>query len=167
MRSIIQFLVVFYLGSLVTTSLLAEETRETFADWVLVQKQINSSFCYITSSPIEESGNYDIKGQPYFLVTNTANDSDEISTSHGLIYNKNSDVTISFKRKKFYLFPYRTVAWTINKSDDFDIIKEMQKSDEMVITGYDKNYRYATETYSLVGFSQAYNKMKRICNDTQ
>ena len=73
-------------------------------------------------SDIQKSeGNFDKRGEPFFLVTNIENDADEISTSSGFIYNKNSNVELTFGIKKYYLFPYKTVSWANDKNDDADI----------------------------------------------
>ena len=146
--------------------LLAQELQANFHDWnVFRTERGDKTVCYTASTPIKRDGNYDKRGEPFFLVTNIENDADEVSSSSGFIYNKNSNVEISFGSKKFYLFPYKSMAWANDKNDDIDIIKEMQKHDDMVITGVARDGKIATDTYSLIGFVQAYSKMKQTCKD--
>ena len=57
------------------------------------------------------------------------------------------------------------MAWANDKNDDIDIIKEMQKHEDMVVTGIARDGKIATDTYSLIGFGQAYAKMKQTCKD--
>lgn len=144
----------------------AQELQEKFHDWnVFKTARGDQIICYVASTPIKHDGNYDKRGEPFFLVTDIENDADEISTSSGFYYNKNSNVEISFGSKKFYLFPYKTMAWANDKNDDIDVIKEMQKASDMVITGIARDGKIAIDTYSLIGFSQAYEKMKQVCSD--
>ncbi len=101
----------------------------------------------------------------FFLVTNIENDADEISASSGFIYNKNSNVELTFGIKKYYLFPYKTVSWANDKNDDADIIKEMQNSAEMIVNGVARDGKIAVDTYSLIGFVNSYKKLKEICQN--
>ncbi len=138
--------------------------RTSFWDWTLFKtSRKGRQVCYIASTPIIRTQDHLLRGEPYFLVTNIPNDADEITTSSGFIYKATSDVEISFGSKKFYLFPYMAVAWADNSNDDIDIIKEMQKSDEMTISGLTRDNITFQDTYSLIGFSKAYFRLKEEC----
>ena len=159
-------LAIFAFLLVAATDSLAQELQAKYQDWnVFKTERGDRTVCYVASTPIKREGSYDKRGEPYFLVTDISNDADEISTSSGFIYKKKSDVEISFGSKKFYLFPYMTVAWANDKNDDIDIIKEMQKSEEIIVTGVARDGKIATDTYSLVGFAKAYAKMKATCTD--
>ncbi len=146
------------------SNLQAQELKAKFQDWnVFKAERGDQIVCYVASTPIKREGNYDKRGEPYFLVTNIINDADEISASSGFLYKKRSDVEVSFGSKKYYLFPYLAVAWANDKNDDIDIIKEMQRAEEFVVTGTTREGKIANDTYSLIGFPQAYAKMKETC----
>lgn len=146
----------------------AQELQGKFQDWnVFKTERGDKTVCYVASTPIKREGTYDKRGESFFLVTNIDNDADEVSTSSGFIYNKTSNVEISFGSRKFYLFPYKAMAWANDKNDDIDVIKEMQKHDDMVVSGVARDGKVATDTYSLVGFVQSYAKMKQVCEDSQ
>ncbi len=146
----------------------AQELQGKFQDWnVFKTERGDRTVCYLASTPIKRDGNYDKRGESFFLVTNIENDADEVSASSGFIYNKNSNVEISFGSRKFYLFPYKAIAWANDKNDDIDVIKEMQKHDDMIVSGVAFDGKISTDTYSLVGFVQAYSKMKKVCEDAQ
>ena len=55
------------------------------------------------------------------------------------------------------------MAWANNKSDDIDIIKEMQKNSDLVANGVNREGKIAIDSYSLIGFSHAYREMKKFC----
>ena len=144
----------------------SQELQARFQDWsVFKTERGDKVVCYIASTPIKSEGNFDKRGEPFFLVTNIENDPDEISTSSGFIYNKNSNVELSFGIKKYYLFPYKTVAWANDKNDDADIIKEMQNNAEIVVNGVARDGKIAVDTYSLIGFVNSYKKLKEICQN--
>jgi len=144
----------------------SQELQARFQDWsVFKTERGDRVVCYIASTPIKSEGNFDKRGEPFFLVTNIENDSDEISASSGFIYNKNSNVELTFGIKKYYLFPYKTVSWANDKNDDADIIKEMQNNAEMVVNGVARDGKIAVDTYSLIGFVNSYKKLKEICQN--
>lgn len=150
------------------SSVSAQELQGKFQDWnVFKTERGDRIVCYAASTPIKREGNYDKRGEPFFLVTNIEDDADEVSASSGFIFNKNSNVEVSFGSKKFYLFPYKIMAWANDKNDDIDIIKEMQKSSDMVITGIARDGKIASDTYSLIGFDKAYEKLKQVCEDSR
>jgi hypothetical protein len=161
---LIFFLVLFCF--LCFKSAFSQELIKKFHDWSVFKADRGDKIvCYAVSTPIEKTGNYIKRGESFFLVTNIENDADEISVSSGFYYSKNYDVEISFGSRKFYLFPYKTLAWANNKNDDIDIIKYMQKKYEMTITGIEEGDKTAIDTYSLIGFKKAYEKLREICEN--
>lgn len=142
----------------------AQELIAKFHDWNLFRTQKNNkTLCYIASTPIKREGNYLNRGEPYFLVVGINNDIDEVSVSSGFLYNQASNVELSFGAKKFYLFPYKTIAWSANKNDDIEILKEMQKNADIILTAIASDNKIAIDTYSLIGFNEGYKKLKEIC----
>jgi hypothetical protein len=161
-------LILVSLISLVFSQAYSQELQARFQDWsVFKTERGDKVVCYIASTPIKSEGNFDKRGEPFFLVTNIDNDADEISTSSGFIYNKTSNVELTFGIKKYYLFPYKTVAWANDKNDDADIIKEMQGNAELIVTGIARDGKIAVDTYSLIGFVHSYKKLKEICQNIQ
>ena len=159
-------LILINLFSLSFSQAYSQELQARFQDWsVFKTERGDKVVCYIASTPIKSEGNFDKRGEPIFLVTNVDNDADEISTSSGFIYNKNSNVELTFGIKKYYLFPYKTVAWANDKNDDSDIIKEMQNNAEMIVNGVARDGKIAIDTYSLIGFVHSYKKVKEICQN--
>ncbi len=144
----------------------AQELQNRFQDWSFFKtNRGDKTVCYLASLPINKQDNYPKRGEAFFLVTDIPNDADEISVASGFFYNKKSDIELSFGSKKFYLFPFKTTAWANNRNDDLDIIKEMQKHDDMVVNAVSYDNKAALDTYSLIGFKEAYVKMKEDCKD--
>ena len=154
----------FIIAMLFAGGALASDLQAKFQDWsVFMTNRGDKILCYTMSLPIKLSSG---EGRNSFLmVTNVENDADEISLSSGVIYQKDSDVEMSFGDSKFNLLPVKARAWTYNKNDDIEIIKQMQNSSDVVISAISEIHKNISETYSLIGFSQAYKKMKEICKD--
>src|SRR4051812_10913577 len=100
----------------------AGELQGKFQDWSIFKTvREDRTICYMASVPIKRDGNYEKRGEPFFLVTNIENDADEISLASGFIFSDKSNIELSFSSKKFYLFPYKALAWADSRSDDLDI----------------------------------------------
>jgi hypothetical protein len=155
-----KFLTIFFL----TQTASAFEVQEKFWDWTLFKSNRGDQvICYLAATPFKSSNSFQNRGEPFFLVTNIENDADEISVASGFIFKDNTNVELSFGSKKFYLFPYKILAWADDKKSDIEIIKELQKNADMVVTSVAKNGKMSIDTYSLIGFSQSYKRLKKIC----
>ncbi len=142
----------------------AQNEQVAFQDWTFFKTDRGDRIvCYIASTPIKKTGYSERRGEPYFLITDIVNDADEVTASSGFIYKSTSDVEVSFGAKKFYLFPYMAISWANDVNDDLDIIKEMQRSDEMTVTGITRDNKIVHDSYSLIGFSKAYFRLKDEC----
>jgi hypothetical protein len=148
--------------------LIAGELQAKFQDWSFFKtNRGDKEVCYIASAPIKKNNVFRRRGEPYFIVTNIKNDASEINVSSGFIYNKNYDVELSFYKRKFYLFPYRDNAWADSLDDDVEITKEMQRHEEMTVSGMTESGEIAVDIYSLVGFKKAYKAMHKTCNNSK
>jgi hypothetical protein len=149
---------------LASSNLLAQELQGKFADWSVFTTDFgNKKICYMMSLPVKKDGNYNRRGEPYFLVTNSVDNIDEITVASGYVYKEGSEVELSFGLKKFNGFTYKSLAWANSKTDDIDIIKEMRRNLDVVVLGINKRNQYSSDTYSLIGFNHAYGKMKEAC----
>ena len=154
-----------------SSNLSAQELQGKFADWSVFTTNFTTGksqkrICYMVSLPIKKDGNYYRRGEPYFLVTNSSDNIDEITIASGYVYKEASEVELSFGLKKFNAFTYKSLAWANSKSDDIDVIKEMRRNLDVVVLGVNKKSQYSSDTYSLIGFNQAYGKMKEICDSS-
>jgi hypothetical protein len=149
---------------LLCSNLFAQEFHKKFADWGFFTADFgNKKICYIISLPVKKDGNYNKRGEPYFLVINSADNIDEVMISSGYIYKEGSEVELSFGLKKINGFSYKNLAWAYNKSEDINIIKEMRRNLNFSVLGVNKNNRYSQDTYSLIGFNHAFQRMKESC----
>ncbi|MBL6665176.1 MAG: hypothetical protein ISQ34_04960 [Rickettsiales bacterium] len=143
---------------------MAQELLGRFHDWSVYRADRgDKKVCYTISTPIDRKDNVFKRGESYFMVSEIKNDADEVSVSSGFMYDDSMDVEISFRSKKFYLFPHKNLAWANDKNEDIDIIKEMQKFDDFIVRGDTKKGKYGIDTYSLIGFKESYYLLKEKC----
>jgi hypothetical protein len=139
---------------------------EKFMDWSIYKvKRYDKNYCYALSMPISSTGTKFRRGRAYFVVSNLLDSPDEITLVSGFYYRKNSDVELSFGAKKFYLLTHKSRAWAYLASDDLDIIKEMQQNADFVISAFTDDGKFTEDRFSLIGFKQAYFKLKEICKE--
>lgn len=155
-------LIVFVLQ---TTLLFASSPVSVYKDWTLFKTTVDGNeMCYIASLPIKKDGNYKKRGEPYFIVMRKKGaDFDEVSLSSGFLFDEDRDIEVSILKRKFPMFSFEEKAWTYDKNDDIEMVKQMKVGAKMYVTGYSKFGTVANDTYSLFGFNEAYNKMLEIC----
>lgn len=134
-------------------------------NWTLFKSTVNGKeMCYIVSLPIKKEGNYKRRGEPYALVSRVkGNNYDEVSMSSGFIYDPDKDIEVLISKRKFPMFSNEEKAWAYDKNDDVEMVKYMKKGTTMNVIGYSKLGFMANDTYSLMGFTEAYDNMTNLC----
>ena len=97
------------------------------------------------------------------IMREKGKDVNEVSVSSGFLYNPDKDIELTILKRKFPLFANDEKAWTYDKNDDIEIVKQMQTGAKMYVLGYSKANSKAYDTYSLFGFAEAYKKMLELC----
>lgn len=148
-----------------TTVANATPPVKVYNDWSVFQTvQDGKKICYIGSLPIKKEGNYKKRGEPFFTVTTISGAKiPEVSVYSGYNFNTNKKVNLRIGMKSFNLFVYEDRAWANNEKDDETIILTLKAGMKMTVKGYSKLDTYSKDTYSLRGFTDAYNKMTTLC----
>ena len=93
-------LILINLFSLFFSQAYSQELQARFQDWsVFKTERGDKVICYIASTPIKSEGNFDKRGEPFFLVTNVDNDADEISASSGINFWNQEILFISLQNR--------------------------------------------------------------------
>ncbi len=122
--------------------------------------------CYVASVPTKQEGNYTRRGNPAVLVTRRpgADGLDEVSVQPGYSYLGGSDVTVKIDDRTFTLFTQGEHAWTRTPEEDRQLIEAMKRGSTMVVHGTSTKQTYSDDTYSLLGFTRAYETMVQACS---
>lgn len=123
--------------------------------------------CYIASAPIKEKGNYKRRDDTYVLVSHRPKEKkrDIFELRAGYNYKKKSKVVINIDGQKFELFTSRGTAWAKTSKIDKKITRAMKRGRKMTVTGTSSRGTKTIDTYSLKGFTAAYNTIGVSCKN--
>lgn len=141
----------------------------TFRDWNVYKfedPEQDQTICYIASEPKKQEGNYTRRDPPALLVTRRSNPEvvDEVSVQPGYSYAEGSEVEVEVDRRSDYsLFTRGEHAWTKTRQDDQALINSMRRGTNLTVRGTSVKNTYSLDTYSLLGFTAAYEAMVAAC----
>ena len=126
--------------------------------WTL--KEVGKNGCSIFQMPIKEKGNYTIRGKVLFYVFKEGN-AEYVRIDAGYPYNTDKYVKVTIDNKNYQFFGEDDSAWSMK--DDNIIIEAMKAGKSMTVVGYSKKGTETTDTYTLIGFTKAYNSLQQDC----
>ena len=128
-----------------------------FKDWDAVAYiDGERSGCYIVSKPKSEKGKYTKRGDVYVLVSVSPKITAGIVSFHaGYPFREGSEVNVDIDGKTYTLVTNNETAWAYEGEDRL-FIEKMQNGKKMIVVGFSKRGTKTTDTYSLFGFTQAY-----------
>ncbi len=156
MKIFIKFLIVLYVA-LPCTLMALEAGKWSF--------QKANEYCYIGSLATASDLPSDKKrGNFYVLVyKNIGNPDAVVQIEAGYSYKVPSDIIVNIDQGDYKFYTTEdlpTAAWT---EEDSKIIFAMKKGLELKITGESSRGTVTTDTYTLNGFTTAYNKLIEDC----
>ena len=144
-----------------------QELIAGYTDWdAFAYNEKSGKICYMASSPQKSDGKYSERGDIYFLVTNRKAEKSigVVSVIAGYVYKKESSVKLKISGKEFELFTNDDKAWAFDDKGDKDVVKAMKRGNKMVVTGTSASDTTTADTYSLTGFSAAYDAIGKACD---
>lgn len=142
------------------------EHLDTHRDWhTYTYRENDKLVCYMVSKPTKEEGEYSQRGDVYLLVTHRPSEAsrDVVSVITGYSYGAESEATITVGDKRFDLFTSENTAWARDAATDANMISAMKAGTSMIVKGTSSRGTVTTDTYSLLGFTAAYNQISRTC----
>lgn len=143
-----------------------EEALGVFQDWAAYKSRQNGqTVCYAASEPKTEQGDYTQRGRVWTMVINwPARDmKGAVRVIAGYPYKAGSEVTIDIDGKRsFKLFTKDDDAWAY-PGDDAKLVAAMRAGGRMVIKGTSSRGTLTTDTYSLMGISNAVKAINQAC----
>ena len=138
-----------------------------FKDWTaFAEGEGKNLACMAVSKPKKAEGNYSRRGDIFAIVTHLPgqNKWNEFSIVAGYNFQPNSNPDVTIGDMKFQLFTSGSRAWSFSPSEDDKIVKYLKNSMKMKVVGTSSRGTITNDTYSLVGFSKAYQKINEACN---
>jgi len=138
-----------------------------FSDWVASTYDDNGkTLCFATTEPKRVTGKYQGRGKPYIAVTHApaANVRDQISYVAGYDFKPDSDVKVTIGKETFMLgVLQKGRAWAKDSDTDKALVLAMRKGNSLTVKGTSTHGNDITDTYSLIGFSKAYQAIGAAC----
>lgn len=162
---------VWVVGALDGSPAMAQNPRPigSFSSWqALTFEEDGKAGCYVIAEPIRKEGKYTSRDQVYALVTHRPADAklNVFTIIAGYTYQEESTVTLEIDSEAFSLSTRGDTAWASDE-DDPRIVEALKKGAGMVVRGVSSRGTETTDTYSLTGFTRAYNAIGEACKLTQ
>ena len=122
--------------------------------------------CYMASSPTKSQGKYSRRDDVFLIVTHRpdAKSFDVVNVVAGYTYKSTSKPQITIdKNKAIELKRHENTAWTKDSATDAKLVAEMKKGSNAVVLGTSARGTKTTDTFSLKGFSKAYEAINKAC----
>ena len=137
-----------------------------FSDWSAFKYEEDGNLvCFMASEPTKAEGAYSKRGQIHAMVTHRPGEkrTDEVSIQAGYAYQDGSPVEVEVGTLKVRLFTEGESAWTVDKETDKKLVQAMIKGSTMTVEGTSARGTNTKDTYSLSGFTRAYQAISQAC----
>ena len=147
----------------------AEEIKKIgkYKDWeAMVVMDADGKVCFAQSLPILQAPKTNKRDAKLFVAFRpNDNIANEVSVTPGYEFNKNNSVTAASGKNKFkFDIKEQGFAWIADTKIEARMIKKMKKGSRIMITGYNQKGSQTIDHYSLLGFTKAYNTIKKACS---
>ena len=138
-----------------------------YKDWEsMVVMEDTGKVCFAQSSPILQSPKSNNKRDAKLFISFRPADKiiDEVSVTAGYEFNSNTVSAQSGKNKFKFDIKEQGFAWIADTKVEVKMIKRMKKGSRIMITGYNNKGSQTIDHYSLLGFTKAYNAIRKACS---
>ena len=144
----------------------AIQIKGKFKNWEShFTKQGDDLICFAISMPMTKKPKNLNRAEARIFVTFRTKDNirDEVSVTGGYPYKKNIPVDVNIGSNNFKFSSSEKFAWLPSKNDEIKIVRQMKKGNQAKVIGISARGNKTTDTYSLLGFTDAYNSAKNQC----
>lgn len=157
------FLAIWLVGSVASAQ--NPEYLATHRDWHTFQMvEQGAQVCFMATRPTDSRGNYTRRGEIGLFVTHRPgqNSWSVVSLHTGYTYQEGSSASARVGNQNYSLFTAGEVAFAYEE-DDARLIAEMRAGADLIVEGTSSRGTLTTDTFSLRGFSAAYDQISSIC----
>ena len=154
--------------ALATGSALAQKAQfvGSFQDWeAYAGTEGKAKVCYAVTQPTKKEGQVAKRGEVYLFVTHRPGDNqrDVVNVKAGYTYKANGTVNAAIGNQNFGMYVKDDTAWNRTSDDDKSMVQAMIKGATVTVRGTPNAGAGTTDTYSLKGFSAAYQAIGKAC----
>ena len=151
------------------SQLSAEEIKKIgkYKDWeAMVVTSDTGKVCFAQSLPVLQAPKSNNKRDAKLFISFWPSEKtiNEISVTAGYEFNSNSVIAQSGKNKFKFDIKEQGFAWIADTKVESRMIKKMKKGSRIMITGHNQKGSQTIDHYSLLGFTKAYNTIKKACS---
>ena len=140
-----------------------------YSDWEVFAKA-DKVICYTIARPKKMEGEYNIRGRVDAMVAINSNNKQNkyyVGFDFGYYFSDNQKVKLTIDNGiTFEIDTFSQTAW-INPSRNpklhIKVIEAMKKGNILIAEGISNRGTETKDTYSLVGFTKAFKKIKDVC----
>ena len=137
-----------------------------FKDWEsFVLTQDGNKVCFAQSIPLVRAPKKFQRDPSRLFISfrPKENIKNEVSVTSGYEFEIKKPVIAKSGKKTFDFFSKGRFAWLIDNEDETKLIRTMKKASRLMITGNTSKGNQTTDHYSMMGFTKAYNTVKKSC----
>lgn len=138
-----------------------------FGDWsAWTFNDRGNVICYMASTPKKDEGKYKKRGDIFAMVTHRPHEKvfDEVTFVAGYTFQKKAPLVIKIGNQTFKnTFTEGDKGWMINSAEDQKVVVAMKRGNRMIVEGRSGRGTQTKDTYSLKGFSNAYQTISTKC----
>ena len=158
---------IFFISGIAQLS--AQEIKKIgkYKDWqAMTVIDESGKVCFAQSSPILQAPKSNKRDAKLFVAFRPVEKIiNEVSVTGGYEFNNKNSVTATSGKNKFkFDIKEQGFAWIADTKVEAKMIKKMKKGSRIMITGYNQKGSQTIDHYSLLGFTKAYNTVKKACS---
>ena len=138
-----------------------------YGDWTAwTYNEGGNLICYMSSTPKKDEGKYNKRGDIYVIITHRPAEKafDEVSFVAGYTFKSGASPVIKIGNQSFRnTFTEGDKAWMTSNTEDKNVIAAMKRGSRMIVDGTSSRGTATKDTYSLKGFTSAYNAISAKC----
>ena len=150
------------------SQLSAEEVKKIgkYKDWEsMIVTEAAGKVCFAQSSPILQAPKSNKRDAKLFIAFRPVDQIiNEVSVTAGYEFNSNTVTAQSGKNKFKFDIKEQGFAWITDFKIETRMISKMKKGSRIMITGHNQKGSQTIDHYSLLGFTKAYNTVKKACS---
>lgn len=139
-----------------------------FGSWyAFTQGESGNKLCYMISPPVQSLGDIPNRGEVGLIVTHQMGGKvrDQVSVALGFTPHKTRFTKAKVDKSGNVLL--RLVdgdrAWIRESSVDRELVARMKRGDQLIVTGMSSGGVASQDTFSLDGFTKAYDAITKAC----
>ncbi len=143
-----------------------QERIGAFRYWsAFTSQRPEGKVCWAATKPSDQDFGGKNRGEVFLMITvypDTGVDT-EVSILSGYEYDESRTVQAKIGSQNFSFFAVKDGAWLETRNEEQQIVNAMRKGAKATVTGYASGGGRSTDTFSLLGFTAAYNAAKKAC----